>query len=435
VTNEQASTELARLLGDPIFASLLDEAMRDYLDWEQLIQRPLPAGISAAETWNLLTTLRRQGATYFPVEACDGTRYWYRLTQAAMRCLQTVDHHCRSDSSLHQAVLEREGQRYLVRSRIQEAIATCQLDGVEISYEAAGRLLHGGHAAQTAAEQFVINAYELLGEVEDLATETLSPDLAWRIYERVVERVELSELGRVPLRHNLTDIYDPNSCLVPEEQARVLQRLCDYANCLTGDPDEPIPLRGYAFQSAFGYWQPLPDFNGTVARLMLRLFAVQHDYPVLGYLPVSRMIQEWADGKVEPPVVRFQKLEAPRMIDGWADYSRDALTFLQLMVAAIEKLRDYIVDTRRRDEELQRVLDAEEGLNYRQRSVLSRALANPDAEFRIRHHHTTHRVVYATARADLLDLVDKGYLYQEMRGKAFVFVPQPGLRERIGGGS
>lgn len=46
---------------------------------------------------------------------------------------------------------------------------------------------------------------------------------------------------------------------------------------------------------------------------------------------------------------------------------------------------------------------------------------------------TAHRVVYRTARTDLLELAERGYLRKEMRGKAFVFVPVDDLRERIEG--
>lgn len=63
--------------------------------------------------------------------------------------------------------------------------------------------------------------------------------------------------------------------------------------------------------------------------------------------------------------------------------------------------------------------------------MLSCALVDPEAECRIKQHQQAHKVVYQTARADLLDLVERGFLCQEIRGKAFVFVSCADLREKV----
>ena len=85
------------------------------------------------------------------------------------------------------------------------------------------------------------------------------------------------------------------------------------------------------------------------------------------------------------------------------------------------------------DAEVRSVIEHDVDINYRQRSVIAQSMAHPEVEFRIREHQTTHNVVYATARADLLDLVERGYLRQEQRGKAFVFLPVSDLAERLDG--
>ena len=421
-----------RLLQDPTFAGLAREAVSEYLDWDQLTRRPLPVGLSAAETWSLLQALRRLDARLFPLVDVKGRDYWYTLPRESVRCLELIEHHCRSDSRLHLAVHDREGQRYLVRSRIQEAIATCQLDGVRLAYEEAGRLLHEGRTPQSPAERLVLNSHGLLADLEEYAREPFSPALLRSIYERVVDGVDTSRLERMPIRYNLTQEVHPGT-LDAEQAEEVLGKICDYANGEIGDVTEAVAIKGYNFISTLGFWHPLPDFNGTVGRYALRVFAHKHDYPVLGYLPISRMTRKWVEGRVDSSVVRFTDTQRPPGGEAESvDYTPDLITHLQLVVAALEELVSHIEKTRKRDEEMQAVLEFHEDLNYRQRSVLSRALARPEAEFRIRYHQTTHRVVYATARADLLDLVEKGYLSKEQRGKAFVFVPVADLAERLG---
>jgi Fic family protein len=119
------------------------------------------------------------------------------------------------------------------------------------------------------------------------------------------------------------------------------------------------------------------------------------------------------------------------MNDREVDYTADALTYLQLTVAALDELLRSMAHARRRDAQVRSVLEHDVEINYRQRSIVAEALAHPEREFRIREHQTTHNVVYATSRADLMDLVDRGYLRQEQRGKAFVFLPVSDLAQLL----
>ena len=112
-------------------------------------------------------------------------------------------------------------------------------------------------------------------------------------------------------------------------------------------------------------------------------------------------------------------------------YTAEVLAHLQLTVAAPDDLLRSIDHAGRRDAEVRSALEHDVDLNYRQRSILAEALAHPAQEFRIREHQTTHNVAYATSRANLIDLVDRGYLRQELHGKAFVFVPQRNVLDQL----
>lgn len=85
----------------------------------------------------------------------------------------------------------------------------------------------------------------------------------------------------------------------------------------------------------------------------------------------------------------------------------------------------------RQDSELRTLLQGDTKINHRQRSILGRALKNPEARFLIAHHQRTHNIAYATARADMLDLERRGWLVSVVEGKAFVYMPVPNLRELV----
>lgn len=423
--------ELLQLLREPGLSALADETVRDYVDWEQLAARPLPPGLSLGETWELLGIIRHFGATTFPIPTLDGRRFWYNMNREGAHCLQFIKHHCRADSVLHRTMLDREGHRFLVRSRIQEAVTTCQLDGVDIHYGRAGRMLQEGRAPRTPEERLVTNSYEMLRELDSLAPERFTPELVFALHERVTHGVDLNKIAFGRRQTNLAGSLNPTEMTEAARERGILGDICDFANGDSGEASEAAAIKSYMILSSMGYWQPLPGLNETVARHMLRLFAVKRDYPVLGYLSTSLTTLKWFDGKLKPGVVRFASLSRRPVVPGSIDGTEDVLTHLELTTAAVGDLLGYIAQVRQEEHALQSALDSQERLNYRQRSLLAQALAKPSAEFRISAHQTAHRTVYQTARNDLLELVERGYLVKETRGKAFVFVPAPGLQELV----
>jgi len=419
------------LLADQMFAPLAEEAVRDYVDWDDLTRRPLPAGLSADDTWRLLTTLRRFGATRFPLRDLQDRAYWYTLTREASLCVDAIERYCRADSAVHRAILHRHGTRVLIETQIRETIAVCRLDGVVVSPADAESLLMSGRAPRSATERFVLNAYSLLYEDDGPSDEPFSPGMLRRLYLRLLEGVDASQLERRPVRKGLSERVETDP-VSPEVRAGVIQQFCDYANGLTGDPSEPVAMKAHALLNTGIFWAFFPDFVGIVGRSVFRIYATRQDYPVLGYLPLSAMYETWEQGRTSPSLVRFSSLPSPRSMDETeVDYTADALTYLQLTVAALDDLLRSIDHARRRDAEVRSVLEHDVDVNYRQRSIIAEAMAHPEREFRIRDHQTTHSIVYATSRADLMDLVERGYLRQEQRGKTFVFLPQPDLIEQL----
>lgn len=419
------------LLADVTFAPLAEEAVRDYIDWDDLTRRPLPAGLSADDTWRLLTTLRRFGATRFPLQDLQGRTYWYTLTREASVCVDAIERYCRADSTVHRAILHRHGTRVLVETQIRETLAACRLDGVVVSSTDAEGLLMSGRAPRNATEHFVLNAHALLHEDDAMDEEPFSPEMLRRLHLRLLENVDVSQLERRPVRQGLSERVEAEP-VTGEARAKVIQQYCDYANGLTGDPSEPVAMKAHALLNTGIFWAFFPDFVGIVGRGVFRRYATRQDYPVLGSLPVSAMYETWEHGQASPSIIRFSHLPSPRSSDDTeVDYTADVLTYLQLTVAALDDLLRSLDHARRRDAEVRSVLEHDVDLNYRQRSILAEALAHPAQEFRIREHQTTHNVVYATSRADLIDLVDRGYLRREQHGKAFVFVPQRDLLDRL----
>lgn len=70
-------------------------------------------------------------------------------------------------------------------------------------------------------------------------------------------------------------------------------------------------------------------------------------------------------------------------------------------------------------------------MNKRQVFIMSTICKDPYARMRIEPHRKLHGVAYSTARKDFFDLEKAGYLVCEQEDKAFVFIANPELRDRI----
>ena len=69
-------------------------------------------------------------------------------------------------------------------------------------------------------------------------------------------------------------------------------------------------------------------------------------------------------------------------------------------------------------------------LNRRQVELLSYALRNPDVEYTVKGHATTHNIGLETARLDLADLEKRELLVRQKISKAYNFTPHTTSRLR-----
>jgi Fic family protein len=101
----------------------------------------------------------------------------------------------------------------------------------------------------------------------------------------------------------------------------------------------------------------------------------------------------------------------------------------RLALSSLDELELRVQRDQSRTTALNRILQDNPKLNYRQRGILLRALQVPFAEFNIRYHQQAHSIAYTTARRDLLALSECGYLRVVQRGKSFVFLPNTSIDE------
>lgn len=404
-----------QFLDRPDIQALFERGAQRAITRETLTDIPLPAGLTLTQTETLLGAVNRLRAITIPLPDFDGQTYWYTMPHDIKSLLRVIDHHCTSGSELDREISNRRGRRFLVRALVEEAIATSRLDGVDIPYDEAHELLQMDRTPANDDERVVVNAHHLLSELPGLAESALTPELLLGLYERVTEGTARLEFDGAEL------IGGPVAAMTRLE---VLKQLCAIANYQQDVNAEHPAITALVLLRDVPYWKPFPKYNGAIARILFRLHAVKHNYPVLGLLPISEIAARNPEKEsVSASGPHFTRLTRYSEID----MTGHVAAILEAVNVAIQRLRAQIEQVQERDDALRELLQSDPLLNGRQRSILGRALREPGTRFRIRYHQTTHNIAYSTARADLMELEEKGYLRQEQEGKAFVFVAAEGL--------
>lgn len=421
--------ELSELLAGE--AQIIKEMSARYVTWYEFLEMPLSEGLTHEAAWSLMKQLSRASGIELPIPDVEGNPRWYHRTHELVDAAAIIGCMCGPESALYRSLTTAQNHSVLVQSRVDETVAAALLEGLQVSAEDAGSLLRLDRTPRSDTERLVRNTLTALDDMETLLEVPFSKELFWHLRYLVMKGVDVRKIKRTKRRMGLLT-SDYSDRVVREAADRQLDYIGAYMNNLAGDVHDLAVVRALLIPDVFRYYRPLPDLNSEVGRLAFRLFALKSGLPVLGMLPLSKAKLDWEDGLVDPSVVRLSSdIYLAAFAHDGEDRTGWATLSMQLALAALNDLTSQLRDFERRDEELRALLQQDSEINHRQRSILGRALRNPTSEFCIAYHKNTHQVVYATARADLLELVDKGFLVMGKKGRAMVFTPREGLRDFI----
>jgi Fic family protein len=253
-------------------------------------------------------------------------------------------------------------------------------------------------------------------ELQRILTEgTLdNPNAAGRLQRPDEERVAVVERETGEL------IHQPPPADQLEER---LQRLCSFAN--EGESADhfmhPV-IRAILLHFWLGYDHPFEDGNGRTARALFYWYMRTRGYWLVEYLSISRILQNAPS--------RYTRAYLMTETD-----ERDATYFiayqLEVIERAVEELHTYLRGKVREVRDVEKLLKGSSDFNHRQLALLGDALRTPDASYTFKTHAAAYGVTHETARADLLPLVERGFLEQRRVGRSYVFTPPPDLTGRL----
>lgn len=411
---------------------LVRKANNEYMYWDKLKYQPMPEGIKPEMLWALLKLSRRMQMKYIPLADSDEHHFGYWLPDCALRDIHFIDQQASGSILVDDpAVHSNEKKRYIIRSLVDEAISSSQIEGAITTRVVAKQMLRTGRKPQNRSEQMIYNNYLSMQMIKEHLAEPLSIETIQNIHACMTENTldDPSWTGRFRTPAD-SDIHIFDSAgqqilHVPPKAANVLplmQNLCDYANNSKEDEFINPIIKGILLHFWLAYVHPFMDGNGRTARALFYWYMLKHRYWLFEYLSISTVI-------LSAPAQYYRSFLYCEMDDNDTTYF--IVYNLEAIHKAIEKLNAYIERKQKEKRHTYRFAIKYPSLNLRQRTLLASALEKPYEIFSIETHASVHGVSYQTARTDLLSLKDMGLLDMRKEGKKFVFTPVADIAERL----
>lgn len=402
-----------------------------YLHWDDLRRRTAPDGLSHLAWWALLK-LRRLPARAVPL--VDTHRKPFTLMTSHDLIVQRL-HRIDTLAGAHVAMAEQvttpsNRDRYLVRSLIDEAITSSQLEGAATTREVAHEMLRQSRKPRDQGERMIFNNFMTMRRIVELRDQPLTPRLVLELHALVTADTLNKPDGAGRLRRSdepitVEDNYGEVLHLPPpaHELGARLELMCAFANGKTPEGFIHPALRAIILHFWLAWEHPFIDGNGRTARALFYWAMLRQGYWLFEFISISEII-------LKAPAKYGRAFLLTETDDN--DLTYFALYHLEVIDKAIESLHTWIAQ---RAQSLRSVEDILRGastlFNHRQRSLLAHAVRHPSEPLTIAAHQSMQQVVYETARTDLMGLVEQGLLAMRKVGRKMVFAAVPDLERRL----
>lgn len=409
-----------------------------YLHWDALRHRTPPAGLNHREWWWALKSKRLSASV--PVarlRAINGQTLTYTRHARIDLGVSKMDRLLTGRQSLPPGAANASTRdQYLASSLMEEAIHSSLFEGAVSTREAAKDMLRSNREPISRDERMILNNFRAMERLRGMASEPLTLEAVLELHRILTDGTldDDSQSGRMQQPRDVrVDVIDHRINRVvytppPAEQLPArMAALVAFANAPdieNGEFLHPV-IRSILLHFQLAYDHPFYDGNGRTARALFYWSMLRRGYWLAEFFSISRLLYR----NRNPYELAYQQVES----DG-QDVTYFLIQQLEVLDQAAEELFAYVERKGRAQVVLRRRLADRGDLNHRQLALLDHALRRPDAEYTHDSHATSHRVSAVTARADLHELVRRGWLVRQRSGRRYVFLPVHDLAHRMDAG-
>lgn len=388
---------------DPNIMPVVDKVNADYEYWDKAKYKKLPEGFTTQMLWTNVKASRLRST--IPV----WNKYGINLcvTSQMQRLCHEFDMKFGSFWEVEGDSQSAEKKYYLSSSLMEEAIYSSKMEGASTTRIVAKDMLRKKKSPQNKSQQMIVNNYNTIQYIVEHKEQPLTEELLLTIHRLMTEKTldNPEDAGRFRTNDKVVvaDMVEGDIIYTPpsfQEIPEFVESLCNFFN--NDNPRtfiHPI-IRGIIVHFMLAFMHPFVDGNGRTARALFYWYMLKEGYKLTEYMSISRVIAKSKENYEKS----FRYVEN----DG-NDMGYFVAYNLKALETSFQQLREYI-QRKQQEKKAASTFMMAGNINYRQAIVLQRLKDEPDTIFTVKDVQELFSVSSMTARKDLADLVQQGYL-------------------------
>lgn len=393
---------LTRTVPEDIRA-LVDKINNDYEYWDKVKHKPLPEGCTPQMLWIYVKASRLPGM----MQIWDKYGIKLYVTSQMQRLCHEFDMLFGSFWSAENETQNTEKKHYLASSLMEEAIYSSQMEGASTTRIVAKEMLRKKKSPKDKSQQMIANNYATIQYITRHRNKPLTEESLLYIHRLMTENTldNPDNAGRFRTNDDVVVadmttgeiVYTPPS---HKEIPEFVESLCSmFNNDNRRTFIHPI-VKGIIIHFMLAFMHPFVDGNGRTARALFYWYMLKENYWLTEYMSISRVIAKSKNS--------YEKTFRYSENDG-NDIGYFVAYNLRALKISFEQLTTYI---RRKQQEKKAAsaFMAMGNINQRQAMVLQRLTEDASTIFTVKDIQERFSVSSMTARKDLSELVQQGYL-------------------------
>lgn len=387
----------------PNIMPVVDKANDDYEYWDKVKYKKLPEGFTPQMLWTSVKASRLRGM--IPVWEKYGINLC--ITSQMQRLCHEFDMKFGSFWEVEGDAQSAEKKYYLSSSLMEEAIYSSKMEGASTTRIVAKEMLRKKKSPQNKSQQMIANNYNTIQYIVEHKDEPLTEEALLHIHRLMTEKTmdNPEDAGRFRTNDKVVvaDMVEGDIIYTPpsfQEIPEFVESLCGFFN--NDNPRtfiHPI-IRGIIVHFMLAFMHPFADGNGRTARALFYWYMLKEKYWLTEYMSISRVI-----AKSKPSYEKsFRYVEN----DG-NDIGYFVAYNLRALEISFQQLTDYI-QRKQHEKKAATSFMIAGNINYRQAMILQRLKEEPNTIMTVKDVQEQFSVSSMTARKDLADLVQQGFL-------------------------
>lgn len=332
--------------------------------------------------------------------------YEYNVNNHLQQKLHYLDFNFGAGLQKEQLLSDLERQQYLKNALMEEAFFSSKIEGATTTRIKAKEMLRKNKKPKTHSEQMILNNYNTIQFISEQKKENISVEKLFELHQLVTDNTLEDEFVGAFRNNNEINVVNEitGEIVHTPPDFRNLEGLMDsFVDFFNNNPEEdfihPI-VKASILHFLIGYIHPFVDGNGRTARAIFYWYLLKNGYWLTEYLSISRVIMQTK--------VQYEKAYIYTEID-----DMDVTYFIhyqvKVLLKAFEDLKKYVAKKKNEEVKLLKFLQQPE-INERQAEILYKLEKNATKSFTVKEIENTYAVTNQTARTDIEELVEKGFL-------------------------